>query len=105
MCRSALSIAVPDAMKGEVIEAFVVVKAPVENEAALADELKQRVRDNLAAYAYPRSVMFVDLLPKTPSRQDPALRAPRAAPHRARSLRRWLTVTSSSSAKPTASAR
>ena len=60
-------IAVPDEMKGEVIEAFVVLKNPVDDHDALADELKQRVRDNLAAYAYPRSVFFVDALPKTPS--------------------------------------
>jgi acetyl-CoA synthetase len=60
-------IAVPDEMKGEVIEAFVVLKDPVDDEGALAQELKQLVRDNLAAYAYPRSVHYVDGLPKTPS--------------------------------------
>ena len=53
-------IAVPDEMKGEIIEAFVVLAGPVEDEAGLADELKQRVRDNLAAYAYPRAIHFVD---------------------------------------------
>jgi acetyl-CoA synthetase len=46
-------IAVPDEMKGEVIEAFVVLKKAVEDEDVVADELKQRVRDNLASYAYP----------------------------------------------------
>jgi acetyl-CoA synthetase len=60
-------IAVPDAMKGEVIEAFVVLKHPVENQDELAEELKQRVRENLAAYAYPRSIHFIDSVPKTPS--------------------------------------
>ena len=60
-------VAVPDEMKGEVIEAFVVLRHKVDDEDAVADELKQRVRDNLAAYAYPRSVHFVDSLPKTPS--------------------------------------
>ena len=33
----------------------------------LADELKQRVRDNLAAYAYPRVGLLRRRLPKTPS--------------------------------------
>ena len=60
-------VAVPDEMKGEVIEAFVVLRDKVDDEDAVADELKQRVRDNLAAYTYPRSVHFVDSLPKTPS--------------------------------------
>jgi acetyl-CoA synthetase len=60
-------VAVPDAMKGEVIEAFVALKHPVDDPDGLAEDLKQRVRQNLAAYAYPRSVFFVDSLPKTPS--------------------------------------
>ena len=60
-------IAVPDEMKGEVIEAFVVLKDPVDDEPSLIDELKQRVRDNLAAYAYPREIQFIESLPKTPS--------------------------------------
>jgi acetyl-CoA synthetase len=60
-------IAVPDAMKGEVIEAFVALKHPVDHEDELAEELKRRVRENLAAYAYPRSVHFVESLPRTPS--------------------------------------
>ena len=60
-------VAVPDEMKGEVIEAFVVLRNKVDDEDVIADELKQRVRDNLAAYAYPRSVFFIDSLPKTPS--------------------------------------
>jgi acetyl-CoA synthetase len=60
-------IAAPDKMKGEVIEAFVVLKQPVPDEDAVADALRQRVRENLGAHAYPRSVFFVDSLPKTPS--------------------------------------
>jgi acetyl-CoA synthetase len=60
-------IAAPDEMKGEVIEAFVVLRTEGGDEDAIAQEIKQRVRDNLAAYAYPRSVFFVDSLPKTPS--------------------------------------
>jgi acetyl-CoA synthetase len=60
-------IAVPDAMKGEVIEAFIALKHPVDAQDQLAEELKNRVRENLGAYAYPRSVHFVDSLPRTPS--------------------------------------
>ncbi|MET0521211.1 MAG: AMP-binding protein [Jiangellaceae bacterium] len=60
-------IAVPDAMRGEVIEAYVVLREPVEDTESLSEELRQRVRDNLGAYAYPRQVHFVETLPKTPS--------------------------------------
>jgi acetyl-CoA synthetase len=60
-------IAAPDEMKGEVIEAFVVLRDEVADREAIAEELRQRVRDNLAAYAYPRSVFFIESLPKTPS--------------------------------------
>jgi acetyl-CoA synthetase len=65
--RECAVVAVPDAMKGEIIEAFVALNAPVGDEDQLAEDLKQRVRDNLAAYAYPRTVHFVDSLPRTPS--------------------------------------
>jgi acetyl-CoA synthetase len=60
-------IAVPDQLMGEVIEAFVVLKSAHDDPDHVAEELRQLVRDNLAAYAYPRAVHFVDELPKTPS--------------------------------------
>jgi acetyl-CoA synthetase len=60
-------IAVPDAMKGEVIEAFVALRCPVDDQRQLAEDLQKSVRENLAAYAYPRTVHFVDSLPRTPS--------------------------------------
>jgi acetyl-CoA synthetase len=60
-------IAVPDELKGEVIEAVVVLRGPVDDESALTAELQQRVRDNLAAYAYPRTITYAESLPKTPS--------------------------------------
>ena len=34
---------------------------------ALADEIKQRVRERLSTHAFPRVIEFVDELPKTPS--------------------------------------
>jgi acetyl-CoA synthetase len=77
-------IAVPDAMKGEVIESFVVLRHPVDDPDGLVEELKQRVRNNLAAYAYPQSVFFTESLPKTPSGQDSASCAARSTARRAR---------------------
>jgi acetyl-CoA synthetase len=60
-------IAVPDAVRGEVIEAFVVLREGVGPTPSLASELQQWVKTKFAAHAYPRTVHFVDGLPKTPS--------------------------------------
>ena len=60
-------IAVPDEARGEVIEAFVVPRAPHVGRDELAEELQQLVKERYAAYAYPRAVHFTDELPKTPS--------------------------------------
>jgi acetyl-CoA synthetase len=57
----------PDPLRGEVVKAYVVVKAGYTPSDALAEELRQHVRANLSAHAYPREVEFVDQLPKTPS--------------------------------------
>ena len=43
-------------------KAFVVLKA---GATATEDELKAFVKDRLAAYKYPRYIVFVDDLPKT----------------------------------------
>ncbi|MDN5860873.1 MAG: AMP-binding protein [Pseudonocardia sp.] len=55
----------PDGIRGEVVEAFVV--APEGGSAELARELQELVRDTYSKHAYPRTVHFVDALPKTPS--------------------------------------
>ncbi len=60
-------VAAPDAMRGEVVEAFVVLRAGETGSDDLADELKQLVRDRYGAHAYPRRVHFEASLPKTPS--------------------------------------
>lgn len=46
-------------------EAFVVLKDPAAQPAALAEELKAFCQEGLARYKYPRWVAFVDDLPKT----------------------------------------
>jgi benzoate-CoA ligase family protein len=45
--------------------AFVVLKAGVDSQSGLADDLKQFVRDRLAEYKRPRRVEFLAELPKT----------------------------------------
>ncbi|MGH2615189.1 MAG: AMP-binding protein [Thermomicrobiales bacterium] len=57
----------PDSLRGEVVKAFVVLKPGINPSDELADELGLFVKTQLAAYAYPREVAFVDQLPKTPS--------------------------------------
>ncbi|MBC7300964.1 MAG: AMP-binding protein [Nocardia sp.] len=60
-------VGMPDELRGEVLEAFVVPRTGAEGSAELAAELQQLVKDEFAAHAYPRKVHFVDSLPKTPS--------------------------------------
>ncbi|MXP24285.1 AMP-binding protein [Gordonia sp. HNM0687] len=57
----------PDELRGEVLEAFVVLAEGVDGTDALEAELQQLVKTGFAAHAYPRTVHFVDALPKTPS--------------------------------------
>jgi len=57
----------PDEIRGEVIKSYVVLREGYEASEALADEIKQRVRERLSTHAFPRVIEFVDELPKTPS--------------------------------------
>jgi acetyl-CoA synthetase len=60
-------IGAPDALRGEVLEAFVVLRSGDAGDEALSAELQQLVKDRFAAHAYPRAVHYVAELPKTPS--------------------------------------
>jgi acetyl-CoA synthetase len=60
-------IAVPDEVRGEVLEAFVVPRRGVAGSPELATALQLLVKTKFAAHAYPRAVHFVGELPKTPS--------------------------------------
>jgi benzoate-CoA ligase len=46
-------------------KAYVVARAGVQADAALAERLKQHVKDRLAPYKYPRWIEFIQELPKT----------------------------------------
>ncbi|MGW0181733.1 AMP-binding protein [Nocardia sp. NPDC003345] len=60
-------VGLPDELRGEVLEAFVVLRAGTEGTGALESELQTLVKNKFAAHAYPRRVHFVSALPKTPS--------------------------------------
>lgn len=60
-------IGVPDQLRGEVLEAFVVLRPGVTAPQELTKELQQLVKTKFAAHAFPRSIHYADALPKTPS--------------------------------------
>lgn len=60
-------IAVPDEVRGEVIEAYVVLQPGHVASPELEREIQQWVKTRYAAHAYPRAVHFAESLPKTPS--------------------------------------
>ncbi|MEU5266655.1 AMP-binding protein [Amycolatopsis sp. NPDC021455] len=57
----------PEGIRGEVVEAFVVLTEEAEANDGLAADLQRLVREEYSKHAYPRSVHFIDALPKTPS--------------------------------------
>ncbi|WP_454196093.1 AMP-binding protein [Nocardia sp. Marseille-Q1738] len=60
-------VGMPDDLRGEVLEAFVVLRDGAEGTPELKSELQSLVKRKFAAHAYPRRVHFVPSLPKTPS--------------------------------------
>jgi long-chain acyl-CoA synthetase len=60
--REAAVVGVPDEYRGESVKAFV---APNDGEEVSEDGLISYCKERLAAYKYPRSVEFLDELPKT----------------------------------------
>lgn len=61
------AVAVPDAVRGEVLEAMVVLAEGFAPSEELSKALQTKVKSEYAAHAYPRHVHYVAALPKTPS--------------------------------------
>ena len=55
----------PDAERGAVVKAYVVLAPGFVGDAALAEQLQQHVRGRLAPYEYPKEIEFIDALPMT----------------------------------------
>jgi acetyl-CoA synthetase len=60
-------VAIPDAIRGEVIAAAIVLRQGESGSPALTEELQAHVKTRYAAHAYPRVIHYVAALPKTPS--------------------------------------
>ena len=58
-------IGVADGERGQIVAAYVVLKAGIAADAACAKRLQDYVKATIAPYKYPRAVNFVDALPKT----------------------------------------
>jgi acetyl-CoA synthetase len=57
----------PDPVRGEIIKAFMSLRKGYEPSEELKEEIRQFVRQGLAAHAAPREIEFRDKLPKTRS--------------------------------------
>jgi acetyl-CoA synthetase len=55
----------PDAERGAVVKAYVVLAPGFEPGKALVAELQQHVRGRLAPYEYPKEIEFIEALPMT----------------------------------------
>ena len=60
-------VGIADELRGEIVKAFVVLKAGYDPSSELAETLRTFVQSTLSAHAYPRQIEFISDLPKTPS--------------------------------------
>ena len=60
-------IGVPDAQRGQLVKAFVVLRPGALADAAMAKALQDFVKAGIAPYKYPRAIEFRDSLPRTPT--------------------------------------
>jgi 2-aminobenzoate-CoA ligase len=58
-------VGAPDAARGQIVEAHVVLKDAASGDATMSKSLQDHVKAKIAPYKYPRSIKFVTALPKT----------------------------------------
>ena len=58
-------IGVSDEERGQIVQAHVVLKDGIEASAECAKRLQDHVKATIAPFKYPRSVKFIEALPKT----------------------------------------
>lgn len=64
---NAAAVGKKDALRTEIVKAFVVLRPGFEQADTLVADIQSFVRQRLAAYEYPREIAFVDSLPLTTS--------------------------------------
>jgi len=57
----------PDSERGQIVEAFVVLRTGVAGDELCRKRLQDHVKATIAPYKYPRAVNFVEALPRTES--------------------------------------
>jgi len=55
----------PDAERGNIVKAFIVLTAGCAAAKDLEVEIQEHVRGKLAPYEYPKEIEFIDALPMT----------------------------------------
>lgn len=55
----------PDALRGEIVKAFITLRTGYNASAELTEEIRLFVRNKLAAHSAPREIEVIDELPKT----------------------------------------
>jgi 2-aminobenzoate-CoA ligase len=58
-------VGAPDEARGMIVKAYVVLASGIAADAALATDLQDHVKREIAPYKYPRAIEFVAQLPKT----------------------------------------
>jgi 2-aminobenzoate-CoA ligase len=58
-------VGAPDAERGTIVKAFVVLKKNFAKDDSTAKVLQDHVKQAIAPYKYPRAIQFVDALPRT----------------------------------------
>jgi 2-aminobenzoate-CoA ligase len=58
-------VGVPDAARGQIAKAFIVLRKPSEADEQLSRVIQDFVKQAIAPYKYPRAIEFVDELPRT----------------------------------------
>jgi 2-aminobenzoate-CoA ligase len=60
-------VAAEDSERGQIVEAHVVLSDGASDDANQIRRLQDHVKATIAPYKYPRSIVFCDTLPKTPT--------------------------------------
>jgi 2-aminobenzoate-CoA ligase len=58
-------VGAPDEARGMIVKAYVVLASGIDADTALATDLQEHVKRQIAPYKYPRAIEFVAQLPKT----------------------------------------